>query len=106
MNSSRRIFLIKSAAAACVPLINPVAAFARAEQHLDESDPEARAFNYHRNASEVDLQRFPQYRSGACCASCGLLTRQVGNDTGRCAIFAEKEIALTGWCTNYSAKRS
>ena len=70
---------------------------------LKETDPEAVAIDYHRNAREVDKSKYPNYEEGQVCANCGL----VGFSSGirkPCQLITGKLVNSTGWCSSWTPK--
>ena len=70
---------------------------------LKETDPEAVAIDYHRNAREIDKSKFPTYEDGQVCANCGL----VGFSSGirkPCQLITGKLVNGGGWCSSWTPK--
>ena len=104
MKRDRRQFLkdalILSGAAVTIRAM-PVKAAIMPE--LKESDPEAVAIDYHRNARDVDKAKFPDYEEGQRCSNCGL----VGFSSGirkPCQLITDKLVNAGGWCSSWTPK--
>jgi len=70
---------------------------------LKETDPEAIAIAYHRNARKVDKAKYPNYEEGQDCANCGL----VGFSSGirkPCQLVPDKLVNGSGWCSSWTPK--
>lgn len=79
----------------------PVAAEIMPE--LKETDPEAVAIDYYRNARKVDKAKFPNYEDGQRCSNCGL----VGFSSGirkPCQLVTGKLVNSGGWCSSWTPK--
>jgi len=64
---------------------------------LTESDPTAAALGYHTNSKNVDVKKFPTYKSTQNCANCVQLQPGTGNDRA-CNLFTGKLVNVNGWC--------
>ena len=69
MKTSRRQFMIMSAAGACsIALSNTV----QAQAMVAETDPQAAALGYVADATKVNKAKFPKYAAGQVCSNCAL----------------------------------
>jgi hypothetical protein len=71
---------------------------------MDIEDPAARAVGYVEHAEAVDAKKYPTFVKGSTCENCLQLQ---GNDGARyrpCAIFNGKLVAVSGWCTGWTAE--
>jgi hypothetical protein len=88
MKTSRRQFMIMSAAGACsIALSNTV----QAQAMVAETDPQA-----------VNKAKFPKYAAGQVCSNCALY--QGSGPTGGCSLFGAKKVAGAGWCSAWAKK--
>lgn len=71
---------------------------------LDVNDPAARALGYVENAGEVDAKKYPGYVPGSNCDNCLLLQGKPGNNYRPCSLFQGKLVAVSGWCTGWTAE--
>ena len=95
--------LVLGAAAASVTPRAP-SARAREPEKLDVNDPAARALGYVENAAEVDTKKYPGYVPGSNCDNCLLLQGKPGNNYRPCSLFQGKLVAVSGWCTGWTAE--
>lgn len=104
MKCDRR-WLLKHAlilAGATMTMIMPPVAEAMLPE-LKESDPEAIAIGYYRNAGTVDKNKFPNYEAGQRCSNCAL----AGFSSAMrkpCTLVPGKLINGGGWCTKWVKK--
>jgi hypothetical protein len=102
MKTSRRQFMILSAAGACtLALNNKVQAQANM---VVPTDPQAAALGYAINATTVSKAKYPQFVAGSHCGNCALYQGAAGSAAGACALFAGKQVHSTGWCSAYQKK--
>ncbi len=101
MSMNRRTFIIHSlvGSAALATIGSSDAQTVR----LAENDPQAAALGYKEDTAKVDKAKFPRYAAGQSCSTCQLYQGPV-TGTGKCAIFAGKLVAGTGWCSAYAKK--
>lgn len=99
MDKKRRVVLF-AAAASSVAAIAPV----RAQQRVEEKDPQAVALGYVHDAKRVDRKKFPKFADGQVCSNCSLYQGKAGDAWGGCGIFAGKQVAGPGWCTAWAKK--
>jgi high potential iron-sulfur protein len=71
---------------------------------VDVHDPQAVALGYVENASQVDAKKYPQYAAGSNCDNCLQLQGKPGNNYRPCALFSGKLVAVSGWCTGWTAE--
>ena len=74
---------------------------------LTEDDPTAKALGYYKDASKVDIKKWPK-RAGAegkkqFCSSCNFFTAD-GKTQGKCSIFVGKSVQAKGWCNTWTPK--
>ncbi|MFG6458061.1 high-potential iron-sulfur protein [Roseateles sp. BYS96W] len=80
------------------PLLGAALAQAQTQPLLKESDDEAKATDYHADASKVDKAKSPKYQAGRTCANCGLYTPDGDKPSGGCALFYGKDVLAKAWC--------
>jgi hypothetical protein len=71
---------------------------------LDVKDPAAMAVGYVENASEVNVRKYPAYVQGANCENCLQLQGKAGNKYRPCSLFPGKVVAVSGWCSGWTAE--
>jgi hypothetical protein len=71
---------------------------------LDVHDPAALALGYVEDASRVDLKKYPRYAQGTKCDNCLLLQGEPGNPYRPCSLFQGKLVAVSGWCSGWTAE--
>jgi len=71
---------------------------------LDVKDPAAVALGYVERASEVDGKKYPTYVKGSNCENCLQLQGKAGNDYRPCTLFPGKLVAISGWCSGWTAE--
>jgi hypothetical protein len=74
---------------------------------VDPKEPIASALGYNRDATKVDVKKFPK-KAGAegkaqVCTSCMFYTPQ-GPKKGKCQIFSGNYVYSTGWCNSWAKK--
>ena len=70
---------------------------------LKETDPEAVAIGYFRNATKVDKKKYPNYEEGQRCSNCAL----AGFSSAirkPCELVPGKLVNGGGWCTKWVKK--
>ena len=102
MKSTRRQFMIMSAAGAATLALNSKV---QAQAMVAETDPQAAALGYKADASKVDKAKYAKFVAGSHCGNCALYQGAAGSAAGGCALFAGKQVASAGWCSAY-AKRA
>lgn len=105
MNIKRRNFL-KISGLAVVPIVatRAGAALAADAPQLSESDPTAKALGYLDDATKVNKQKFPKYKTGQICANCTNYQGKGDTGWGPCTIFPGKVVNAKGWCNAYLKK--
>lgn len=107
---SRRIFLetlllgSTVGAAGAFGSLGVRTAMADEPQKLDVKDPAAAAVGYVEKASQVNPKKYPAYVEGSNCANCLQLQGKPGNDYRPCGLFAGKLVAVSGWCSGWTAE--
>jgi len=101
MDSTRRVFLMTSAAAVSGMALAPAA---RAQVNLDEKDPQAAALGYVTDAARADVKKYPRYAAGQVCGQCLLYKGAAGAPAGMCQLFAGKQVSAKGWCSAWAKK--
>jgi hypothetical protein len=71
---------------------------------LDIHDPTAIALGYVENASQVDAKKYPQFVPGSNCENCLQLQGKAGNDYRPCELFPGRLVAVSGWCSKWTAE--
>ena len=99
MKTTRRQFIIYSAAVATLPLAQQ----ANAQSMLGEAEPQAVGLGYKAVATQVDKAKFPKYVDGQVCTNCQLYVSK-SPEAGTCAIFPGKLVAGPGWCNAWVKK--
>ena len=105
--TSRRTLLkglAAGAAGVAVGVRGATAAPAAQAEKLDVHDPQAVALGYVENANQVDTKKYPQYVSGSNCDNCLQLQGKPGNNYRPCTLFAGKLVAVSGWCSGWTAE--
>jgi hypothetical protein len=100
MKSSRRQFIIMSAAGACTLALNGKV---QAQAMVADTDPQAVALGYKSEASKVDKAKYAKYAAGQC-DNCALYQGKPGSAAGGCPLFAGKQVSGKGWCSAYAKK--
>lgn len=90
-----------AAAAAALP-VRPLRGAEPAK--LEVNDPAAVALDYVENASQVDPKKFPRYVPGSNCDNCLQLQGKPGNNFRPCTLFSGKLVAVSGWCSGWTAE--
>ena len=101
MKSSRRQFIIMSAAGACTLALNGKV---QAQAMVADTDPQAVALGYKSEASKVDKAKYAKYAAGQECSNCALYQGKPGSAAGGCPLFAGKQVSAKGWCSAYAKK--
>lgn len=101
MKTTRRQFMIMSAAGAAILALNYTT---QAQAMVAETDPQAAALGYKADASKVDKAKFPKYAAGQVCDNCAIYQGKAGSAASRCSLFAGKQVAGKGWCSAYAKK--
>ena len=106
MNSSRRIFVIRSVAAAAVgaALVSAPTAFAQKPPMVDAKDATAVALGYVADTTKVDGKKFPKHEATQNCNNCAIFQGKAADAAGGCPLFAGKQVAGKGWCSAWAKK--
>ncbi len=106
MNTSRREFVIQSAAvvaAGATVIVAPIA-FAQKPAMVEPKDPTAAALGYVADATKVDKTKFPKYDATQNCANCAIFQGKAGDAAGGCPLFAGKQVSAKAWCSAWAKK--
>lgn len=101
---SRRAFLGTVVLGSAVAAFDIHAAVADEPQKLDVKDPAAVALAYTENAGQVDPKKYPAFVKGANCDNCLQLQGKPGNTYRPCSLFKGKVVAVSGWCSGWTAE--
>ncbi len=101
---SRRSFIESLLLAAAASGIGQRGAQADAATKLDVKDPAAVALGYVENATAVDRKKYPAYVQGSNCGNCLQLEGKPGGDYRPCSLFTGKLVAVSGWCSGWTAE--
>ncbi|WP_407973360.1 high-potential iron-sulfur protein (plasmid) [Burkholderia pyrrocinia] len=71
---------------------------------VQESDANAVALGYKKDASKVDKTKFPKFQAGQACANCQFFQGKAGTAIAPCTIFGGKQVSAKGWCSAYMKK--
>jgi len=71
---------------------------------LDINDPAAVALGYVENAAQVDPKKYPRFVPGSNCDNCLQLQGKPGNNYRPCNLFSGKLVAVSGWCSGWTAE--
>lgn len=106
MNSSRRVFVIRSVAAAAVgaALMSAPTAFAQKLPMVDPKDPTAVALGYVADTTTVDKKKFAKHEVTQNCINCAIYQGKPADVAGGCPLFAGKQVAGKGWCSAWVKK--
>ena len=104
MNSSRRVFFVRSVAAGAA-IAGSSLLFAQAKPAmLDEKDATAAALAYVADTTKVDTKKFPKHDKAQNCGNCALFVGKATDAAGGCPLFPGKQVATKGWCSAYAKK--
>ena len=104
MNSSRRVFVIRSVAAGAAIAGSPML-FAQAKPAMvDEKDPTAVSLGYVADTAKADMKKFPKHDKAQNCGNCAIFIGKASDAAGGCPLFAGKQVATKGWCSAYAKK--
>ena len=90
----RRDFLLVSGRSLVGLALGSTALRANAQQQIELNDPVAKALHY-THASQVE---------GAHCENCLYIQGETGPQWRPCAIFPDKTVSASGWCTAWQKK--
>lgn len=99
---TRRAFIGRAAAGACVIAIVPVAAWAAA--HAEESDETSVSLGYRHDTKNVDKKKYPKHDVSQRCVNCAMWQGAAADPWAGCAMFGRKHIAAQGWCQAWAKK--
>jgi hypothetical protein len=100
MTTSRRKFLLVSAAGAATLSLNK---FANAQAMVGENEPQAVALHYKADTTKVDKAKYPKHTNAQRCDNCALYQAK-GAAAGGCSLFPGKQVAAAGWCSAWAKK--
>ncbi len=104
MNSSRRVFVIRSVATGAAVAASPLL-FAQAKPAmLDEKDATAVALGYVADTAKADQKKFPKHDKAQNCGNCAIFIGKATDPAGGCPLFAGKQVATKGWCSAWAKK--
>lgn len=104
MNTSRRVFVIRSVATGAAIASSPLL-FAQAKPAMvDEKDATAAALGYVADTTKADQKKFPKHDKAQKCNNCAIFVGKATDAAGGCPLFAGKQVAGTGWCSAYAKK--
>ena len=104
MNSSRRVFVIRSVATGAA-IAGSSLLFAQAKPAmLDEKDATAAALGYVADTTKADAKKFPKHDKAQNCGNCAIFVGKATDAAGGCPLFAGKQVATKGWCSAYAKK--
>jgi hypothetical protein len=86
------------------PLLGAGVAAAQGQPLLQEGDDEAKAVDYHADASKVDRAKSPRYAPGQTCANCALYAPDGDRPSGGCGLFYGKDVLAKAWCNAWEKK--
>jgi hypothetical protein len=102
---SRRTFVERMLlATATAAAVGSRRALADEPPKLDVNDPAAAALGYVEIASKVDTHKYPTYVPGSNCDNCLQLQGKPGNNYRPCSLFPGKLVAVSGWCSGWTAE--
>ncbi len=101
----RRFLRLATAGVAAVPLGGMlVMRRARAQEKVSEDDELAQQLGYRQDASQVDVNEWPDYAPGHSCANCQLFHGKEGDAFGPCDLFGGQLVSAKGWCQGWTEK--
>ncbi len=104
MNSTRRVFVIRTVAAGAAFAASPLL-FAQAKPAMvDEKDATAAALGYVADTAKADTKKFPKHDKAQNCGNCAIFAGKATDAAGGCPLFAGKQVATKGWCSAYAKK--
>jgi hypothetical protein len=101
--ASRRS-LLKCLALTAGAVVGARAARSAELTRLDPREPAAAALGYVENAAQIDGKKYPADGQGSECDKCLQLQGKSGAEQRPCALFPGKLVAVTGWCTAWTAE--
>lgn len=104
MNSSRRVFFIRSVATGAA-IAGSSLLFAQAKPAMvDEKDATAVALGYVPDSAKADQKKFPKHEVAQHCGNCAIFVGKAADAAGGCPLFAGKQVSTKGWCSAYAKK--
>jgi len=67
---------------------------------VSETDPQAAALKYKKDATKAPERK----DASATCGNCALYTGKAGAATGPCTLFQGKLVSAKGWCSAWAKK--
>ncbi len=107
MNSSRRVFVIRSVAtvATGAAIAGSSLVFAQAKPAMvDEKDATAASLGYVADTTKADQKKYPKHDKAQNCGNCAIFQGKAADAAGGCPLFAGKQVASKGWCSAYAKK--
>ena len=101
--ATRRVFVGRAAAGACIVALVPHRALAQPAR-VEETDETAVQLGYKHDTKKVDAKRYPKHAATQRCVNCALWQGAAADPWGGCAMFGRKQIAAEGWCMAWVAK--
>ena len=107
-SSNRRRFIRNAALIASTAVISSRVGAQPGLVPLQEDDPLALALGYKKDATTVDVTKYPK-RAGAegakqFCSGCTLYTEHGSSGQGACTATPGKSVAGAGWCNVWAPK--
>ena len=104
MNSSRRVFVIRSVATGAA-FAGSSMLFAQAKPAMvDEKDATAASLGYVADTTKADTKKFPKHDKAQNCGNCAIFQGKAADAAGGCPLFAGKQVATKGWCSAWVKK--
>ncbi len=97
---TRRTFMVQAVAAG----VALGASRAQAQAKVEESDPTAVTLGYKADTTKVDAKKYPNHAATQDCANCQLYQGKAKDPMGPCPLFANKQVAASGWCSAWAKK--
>lgn len=95
---NRRLFLMVSAAPACLATGIAHAAVKKVE----ENEPKALAVGYRHDSKKVDPARYPKHQPSQNCANClAFAPAKPTDEWGECDLMSDRLVFKDGWCSSY-----
>lgn len=104
MTNTRRIFFKQSLSCASALGALALARTAMAQTAVLDTEPQALALGYSADGSKTDTKKYPNYAAGRSCSGCVLFQGKTGDSSGSCAVFGNRLVASTGWCSAWTQK--
>ena len=104
MKNTRRTFFVQSLSCASALTALVMTQAAQAQTAVLDTDPQATALGYSSDGAKTDVNKYPNYVAGRSCSGCVLFQGMAGDSAGSCAVFGNKRVANTGWCSAWTQK--